>query len=70
MAILRRQPARLVEGRVEGGHTDAFKLICCDRGDHPYLDYREVSPWLEWLRGPRTMEAGIAAYERPLGLIT
>jgi hypothetical protein len=69
-AILRRQPARLVEGRVEGGYTDAFKLICCDCGDHPYPDYREVSPRLEWLRWPRTMEAGVAAHERHLGLIT
>jgi hypothetical protein len=69
-ASLRRQPARIVEGRVEGGHTNAFELICCQCGDHPYLDYREVSPRLRQIRGPYTMEAGLAAYEEHLGLTT
>jgi hypothetical protein len=27
-ASLRRQLARIVEGRMEGGYTDAFELIC------------------------------------------
>jgi hypothetical protein len=69
-ASLRRQPARIVEGRVEGGYTNAFELICCQCGDHPYLDYREVSPRLRQIRGPYTMEAGLAAYEQHLGLTT
>jgi hypothetical protein len=68
IAILRRQPARMVEGRAEGGYTSVFELICCDCGDHPYLDYSEVPPRLQWLRGPRTLEAGLAAYEKHLGL--
>jgi hypothetical protein len=68
IAILRRQPARMVEGRVEGGYTGLFELICCDCGDHPYLDYSEVPPRLQWLRGPRTLQAGLAAYEKHLGL--
>jgi hypothetical protein len=34
-ASLRRRPTRMVEGRVEGGYTDAFELICCQRGDDP-----------------------------------
>jgi hypothetical protein len=42
--VLRRRPARVVEGRPEGGYTDAFEIICCDCGDHPDLDYSEVSP--------------------------
>jgi hypothetical protein len=67
-ASLRRQPARRVEGRVEGGYTGLFELICCDCGDHPYLDYSEVPPRLQWLRGPRTLQAGLAAYEKHLGL--
>jgi hypothetical protein len=44
---LRRQPARMLEGLPEGGYTDRYEIICCDCGDHPYLDYREVSPELQ-----------------------
>jgi hypothetical protein len=40
--VLRRQPARIVEGEVQGGYTDAFEIVCCDCGDHPDLDYRDV----------------------------
>jgi hypothetical protein len=70
MAILRRQPVRPVEACTEGGYTELFELICCDCGDHLYLDYSEVPARLQWLRGPRTMRAGLAAYERHLGLAT
>jgi hypothetical protein len=69
-ASLRRQPARIVEGRMGGGYTDAFELICCQCGDHSYLDYSEISPRLQRIRGPYTMEAGLAAYEKYLGLTT
>ncbi len=51
-ASLRRQPLRIVEGRTEGGYTGRFELICPDCGDHPYLDYSEVSARLQLLRGP------------------
>ena len=34
-ARLRRQPVRIVDGRIEGGYTDAFEVICPDCGDHP-----------------------------------
>ena len=50
--VLRRQPARIVEGQPEGGYTNAFGIICCDCGDHPDLDYSEVSPGLQRIRGP------------------
>ena len=30
--VLRRQPARMVEGRPEGGYTNMFEIICCDYG--------------------------------------
>src|SRR5512140_625730 len=33
--VLRRQPARIIEGRPEGGYTNAYELICCDCGDDP-----------------------------------
>ena len=68
IAILRRQPVRMVEGRSEGGYAGVFELICCDCGDNPYLDYSEVPAWLQRLRGPRSLQAGLAAYEKHLGL--
>jgi hypothetical protein len=68
-ASLRRQPARIVEGRMEGGYTSAFELICPSCGDHPYLDYSVVPPQLQRLRGPRTLQAGLAAYDEHLGLL-
>ena len=61
-ARLRRQPFRLVDGRVEGGYTDAFEVICPSCGDNPDLDYSEIPPWLQYLRGPRTIKDGLAVY--------
>jgi hypothetical protein len=66
--VLRRQPARLVQGQPEGGYTDVYEIICCDCGDDPGLDYREVSPRLQLVRGPYPIAAGVAAYEQHLGL--
>ena len=57
-------------GRVEFGYTGAFELICYECGDHPYLDYSEISRRLQRIRGPYTMRAGLAAYEKYLGLTT
>jgi hypothetical protein len=62
--VLRRQPVRRVEGRAEGGYADVFELICCDCGDDPGLDYREVAPRLQLVRGPYPIAAGVAAYEQ------
>jgi hypothetical protein len=67
-AVLRRQPVRIVDGRMEGGYTAVFEVICRACGDHPDLDYVEVTPRLQALRGPRTLEAGLAEYERHIGL--
>jgi hypothetical protein len=61
--VLRRQPARMVDGQPQGGYTDAFELICCDCGDDPGLDYRDVSLRLRQIRGPYPIAAGIAAYD-------
>jgi hypothetical protein len=69
-ASLRHQPASIVQGRMEGGYPDAFELICCECGDHPYLDYSEISPRPQRIRGSYTMRAGIAAYEKHLALTT
>jgi hypothetical protein len=69
-ASLRRQPAGRLGGRTEGGYTGAFELVCGDCGDHLYLDYSEVSPRLRRIRGPYTMQAGLAAYEEHVGART
>jgi hypothetical protein len=69
-ASLRRQPARLVDGRREGGYTGKFELICPGCGDHPYLDYSQISPRLQRIRGPYTLDAGLATYAEHLGLAT
>jgi hypothetical protein len=54
----------MVDGQPQGGYTDAFELICCDCGDDPGLDYRDVSPQLQQVRGPYRIAAGIAAYDK------
>jgi len=66
--VLGRQPARMVEGRPEGGYTHAFEIIRCDCGDHPDRDYREVSPELRRVRGPYLIADGIASYVKHVGL--
>ena len=61
--VLRRQPVRIVEGWQEGGYTDVYELVCCDCGDHPGLDYREVPAELQRIRGPYRFAEGVAAYQ-------
>ena len=61
--VLRRQPVHLMEGRPEGGYTDDYELVCCDCGDDPDLDYRDVSPRLQRIRGPY----GFRRASRPTG---
>jgi hypothetical protein len=65
--VLRRQATRIVAGQAEGGYTDAFEIICCDCGDHPDLDYDEVSPELQRIRGPYPIALGVTAYYQHLG---
>jgi hypothetical protein len=55
-----------VDGRIYG-YNHVYELICPSCGDHPDLDYLEVPPQLQWLRGPRTLEEGLAAYHKHLG---
>jgi hypothetical protein len=62
--VLRRQPLRIVDGEPEGGYTDMYELICCDCGDDPWVDYREVPTRIRQTRGPYLFTAGIAAYAR------
>ena len=67
-AVLRRQPVRIVEGRPEGGYTNAFEIICRGCGDHPYQDYTEVSAEFQRIRGPYPVADGVAEYDRHLRL--
>ena len=67
-AFLRNQPVRVVDDRTHGGSNGVYELICPNCGDDPDLDYLEVAPRLQWLRGPRTLEEGLAAYHEHLGL--
>jgi hypothetical protein len=60
--VLRRRPVRIAQGRPEGGYTKEFEIVCCYCEDDPDLDYREVSPELQQIRGPYPIAAGIAAY--------
>ena len=70
-ASIWRQPVRIAEGRKEGGYRDAFEVVCCDCGDHPYWDYSEISASLQQIRRPYTaVAAALAAYDRYLGLST
>jgi hypothetical protein len=66
-AFVRRQPVRIVDGRFEGGYSGLFEIICPGCGDHPYLDYSEVPPRLQWLRGPRTLQMALVVYDKHLG---
>src|SRR5262245_63354588 len=54
--------------RPEGGYTDMFEIICRDCGDDPSLDYLEVPPRLQLVRGPYSLAAGVAVYEQHIGL--
>lgn len=67
-ASLRRQPIQMVRGRAEGGYTGRFEVICPDCGDHPRMEYGEVIPRLQKLRGPYSLKDGLAAYERHIGV--
>ena len=59
--------ARIGGGRPEGGYTDAYELICCECGDDPDLDYQQVSPEFQRIRGPYPIAAGVEAYEQHAG---
>jgi hypothetical protein len=67
-AFMRNQPACIADGRIYGGYNDVYELICPDCGDDPDLDYLEVAPRLQWLRGPRTLTGALAAYHKHQGI--
>ena len=69
MVVLRCQRACIAAGQPEGGYADAYdayEVICRMCGDDPSLDYYEVSPRLQQLRGPYWLAPGAAALEMHL----
>ena len=52
----------------EGGYTGMYEVVCPDCGDHPDLDYSEISPRLQWLRGPHRLEAALAVFHKHQGI--
>ena len=67
-AFLRNRPARIVDDRIQGGCNDVYELICSSCGDRSDLEYSEVPPRLQRLRGPRALAEALAAYHQHLGL--
>jgi len=47
-----------VAGHPDGGYTSMLEIICCDCGDDSDLDYREVPPRLQRIRGPYPIALG------------
>jgi hypothetical protein len=66
---LRRQLVWMADER-RARATGAYEVVCCACGDHPYLDYSEIPPRLQRIRGPYPLAAGLAAYHQHLGLTT
>jgi hypothetical protein len=66
-AFLRNQPIRIVDGHSQGFYTEVYELICPGCGDHARLDYTEVPPRLQRLRGPHSLEAGLEAFHKHQG---
>jgi hypothetical protein len=50
------------------GCRTMFELICYDCGDDPGLDYCDVSPEFERMRGPYLIAEGSTAYREHVGL--
>jgi hypothetical protein len=48
--------------------TGVYEVICRACGDHSYWEYSEIPSRLQRIRGPYTLEAGLAAYGEHLGL--
>ena len=60
--VLRRQPVRIVKVSLKAATPMHMSFVCCECGDHPDLDYREISAELRRIRGPYMFAVGIAAY--------
>jgi hypothetical protein len=52
-----------VDGKPDGGYTDAFEIICSACGDDPKWDYHDVPAPLRRIRGPYHIDTGVTQYE-------
>jgi hypothetical protein len=58
-SVVGRRPRTIPGGLGLGlGDLCAVILLCPSCGDHPYLNYSEISSRLQRIRGPYAMEAG------------
>jgi len=64
--VLRRQPARIVNGETTGDDYPAYEVICRLCGDDPSCGYLDVPPRLQRLRGPYWLHPGVRQYEAHL----
>jgi hypothetical protein len=65
--VFGRQPARIVEGQLEGPYTDAFVITCCGC-DHPRRIAARPHPGFSGSAGHDRIADGIAAGKKHLGL--
>jgi hypothetical protein len=61
--VLRRQRASAIDGKPGNGYSNSFEIVCRDCGDDLGLDYQDVPPRLQRIRGPYRMQAGVTEYE-------
>ena len=64
--VLRRQPARTVNGETTGDDYPAYEVICRLCGDGPSRGYLDVPPRLQRLRGPYWLHPGVRQYQAHL----
>jgi hypothetical protein len=69
-AILRAQPAGMINGHPAGGYTGRYEVICRACGDDRCLSHDDVPPGLQKLRGPRdSLASDLAALHAHIGLL-
>ena len=69
-AILRAQPARMIDGHADGGYTGQYEVICPACGDDPNPSYHQVPRDLQQLRGPsESLASALAAFHLHIGLV-
>lgn len=69
-AILRAQPAGMINGHPAADYTGRYEVICRACGDDRCLSYDDVPPGLQKLRRPSdSLASGLAALHAHIGLL-